>query len=71
MRTEPRVDPATVKGLIWPGDELAVFEERNVDTQKWYRVRITRAAANRAGAGLPVESEGWVSAGLVSPLTAP
>lgn len=71
LRSEPRVAPETTLGILWPGDKIVVFEERTTNGQSWYRIRITRIAPNRAGAGLPVESEGWVSASLLSTITAP
>lgn len=71
VRTEPRVAPETLKGLTWPGDEIAVLEQRDVDGLRWYRVRITRVAANRGGEGMPVNSEGWVAASLVSEISPP
>lgn len=71
LRSEPRVAPETGVGLIWPGDEIVAYEERTIAGQIWYRIRISRIAANRSGEGVPVDSEGWVSASLLSPITAP
>ena len=71
LRSEPRFVPETILGLVWPGDDIVVFEEQTTDGQTWYRIRITRISPNRPGLGLPVDSEGWVSASLLSTITAP
>lgn len=69
LRTEPRVAPETVVGLIWPGDQIQFLEPREVDGQFWYRIRITQAAADRPGAGVDTGTEGWASATLLSEVT--
>lgn len=69
LRNEPQVAPETVTGLIWPGDEVAFLEQQIVGKQPWFRVRVEREAGNRGGAGVPVGTEGWVSASLLSSLT--
>jgi hypothetical protein len=69
LRKEPLVAPETVLGLIWPGDEIQFLEPREVDGQFWYRIRITRAAANRPDVGVANDTEGWASETLLSPIT--
>jgi hypothetical protein len=72
LRSEPRVAPETVLGLVWPGDEIAFLEQRDVDGQVWFRIRVTREAGNRGGQGVPATTEGWASATLLSqPAPAP
>ena len=63
MRSEPRINPQTVKGLIFLGDKVTFLDERNVDTNLWYYVRITQRVNPR---GVPVGTEGWVHATLLS-----
>lgn len=69
LRKEPRVAPDTVVGLIWPGDQIAFLEQSDVGGQPWFRIKITKAADNRGGPGVPVGTEGWASATLLSALT--
>lgn len=63
MRSEPRINPQTVKGLIFLGDKVTFLDERNVGTNLWYYVRITQRVNSR---GVPVGTEGWVHATLLS-----
>lgn len=66
LRNDTRIAPETVIGLIWAGDQIAFLERRDVNNQVWYRIRITQAAPNRGGVGVPVGTEGWASATLLS-----
>jgi Bacterial SH3 domain len=68
LRSQPVISPETVVGLIWQGDQIQFLEQRDVDGQPWYRIRITRLAPNR-GEGVAVNSEGWASASLLSPVS--
>jgi hypothetical protein len=69
LRKEPRVAPETVIGLVWPGDQIAFLEQRDVGSQPWFRIKVTKAADNRGGPGVPVGTDGWASATLLSALT--
>lgn len=71
LRREPRVAPDTVLGLIYTGDAITFLEQRSVDGQPWFRIRVTRPADNRSGEGVPAGAEGWASATLLSPPTQP
>jgi hypothetical protein len=71
LRSEPRVAPETVTGLVWPGDQVVFLEQRDVGGLLWYRIRITGVAPNRAGDGVPVNTEGWAAASLLSPIAQP
>jgi hypothetical protein len=71
LRSDTRIADDTVVGLIWPGDQIEFLEQRDVDGQPWYRIRITALAPNRGGDGVPVGSEGWASASLLSPVAQP
>lgn len=66
LRTEPRVAPETVIGLIWPGDEIVFLEEQVTDNGIWYRIKVTRPAENRQAEGVPEGQEGWASSSLLS-----
>ena len=66
LRSEPRLEAATVIGLIWPGDQIIFLERRDVGGQAWYRIRVTKEAANRGGAGVPAGTAGWASGTLLS-----
>ncbi len=68
LRSEPRVVADTVLGLIWPGDQIEFLEQRDVDGQLWYRIRVTRLAPARDGNGVAIGTEGWASATLLSPV---
>ena len=68
LRREPVVDETNVLGLIWPGDEISFLEQRDVNGQTWFRVRIMNAAANRGGQGVDPGIEGWASGTLLSGL---
>lgn len=67
LRSEPRIAPETVIGLIYPGDTITFLERRTVGGQLWLRIRIVQPAANRAGEGVASGTEGWASATLLSP----
>lgn len=67
LRSEPRIANETVIGLIWPGDEVTFLEQQQTQGGVWYRIRVTREAANRGGAGVAVGTEGWASGTLLSP----
>ena len=66
LRSEPRVEATTVIGLIWPGDQITFLERRDVGGQTWYRIQVTKEAADRAGTGVPAGTAGWASATLLS-----
>lgn len=66
LRSEPLVADTTVIGLIWAGDEVTLLEQRDVDGQTWFRVRLDRPAQNRSGEGVAAGSSGWASALLLS-----
>jgi hypothetical protein len=61
LRSEPRVVPETVIGLIYPGDKVLLLEEQNVDGTAWFRVRVTETATTRSGEGVGLGTEGWAS----------
>lgn len=67
LRTEPRIANDTVVGLVWPGDQVVLFEEREVDGQRWYRLRVEQVAEPRGGNGVAAGTQGWVSALLLTP----
>lgn len=74
LRSEPRIADETVVGLIWPGDEVAFVEQRQVGGQLWFRIQVIQAAAERGGEGVPPGADGWASATLLSlptPVPAP
>ncbi|HEU4323898.1 MAG TPA: phosphodiester glycosidase family protein [Roseiflexaceae bacterium] len=67
LRSEPRIAPETVAGLLWPGDRVAVYERRQEGATLWLRVRVEAAARDRGGSGAEPGAAGWVSALLLSP----
>jgi hypothetical protein len=67
LRQEP--PNGTVIGLIWPGDEIKFLQEQQVGGQTWFRIRLTKPAANRSGEGVAADTVGWASATLLSPPT--
>jgi hypothetical protein len=69
MRNAPEVVDGNVLGLIWPGDQLAVFEQRQIADQVWYRVQVVAPATPRGGEGVATGATGWVAGVLTSPLT--
>ncbi|HWQ12698.1 MAG TPA: SH3 domain-containing protein [Roseiflexaceae bacterium] len=69
LRSEPRIAGETVVGLIWPGDQVAFIERREVDGQAWFHIQVLRPAPDRGGEGVPAGTEGWASATLLSPPT--
>jgi hypothetical protein len=72
LRSEPRIADETVIGLIWPGDEVAFVEQREVGGQLWFRIQVLQPAPDRAGQGVPIGADGWASATLLSqPTPAP
>jgi hypothetical protein len=72
LRREPRIAPETVIGLLWSGDEITFLEQSDVGGQVWFRIRVTKVADNRGGEGVPVGTDGWASATLLSqPTPAP
>lgn len=66
LRSEPRVVPETVIGLIFPGDEVAFLEQQQVAGGPWFRIRVTKAAAARGDGAVAEGTEGWASATLLS-----
>jgi hypothetical protein len=74
LRSEPRIADETVIGLIWPGDEVAFVEQREVGGQLWFRIQVLQPAPDRGGQGVPAGADGWASATLLSqptPVPAP
>jgi len=72
LRSEPRIAPETVVALIWPGDEVAFLERREVDGRVWYHIRVLQPAPDRGGEGAPAGTDGWADATLLSePAPAP
>lgn len=71
LRSEPIVADGNVIGLIWQGDQIAFLEEREIDGQLWYRIRLTAPAPNRGGEGVPATTEGWAAGSLLSPIAPP
>jgi Tol biopolymer transport system component len=72
LRSEPRLDPATVIAQVCPGDQVTILERRAAEDTDWVRVRVTEPSAEdcgpeRAEAG----AEGWIVSTLVSAPTAP
>lgn len=67
LRSEPRIAPETVRGLVWVGDTVTILERQAVGEQTWYRIKIVIPAPNRAAEGAAEGSEGWVSATLLTP----
>lgn len=63
LRSEPRIVPETVIGLIFPGDEIVFLAQHEVAGQRWYRIRVINPV-NRSG--VPAGTEGWASASLLS-----
>jgi hypothetical protein len=63
-----RKDPprGEVIGLLWIGDEVTFLQEQQVGGQTWFRIRLTKPAANRGGEGVAPGTEGWASATLLS-----
>jgi hypothetical protein len=68
LRIEPLIADNVV-GLIWPGDQVALIERREVDGQVWFRVQLLQPAPNRGGQGVAPGEDGWASATLLSPPT--
>jgi hypothetical protein len=69
LRTEPRIADDTVLGLIWPGDQVTLLEQREVGGQLWFRLQVLQPAPDRGGQGVPPGADGWASATLLSPPT--
>ncbi|MBC8163109.1 MAG: SH3 domain-containing protein [Roseiflexaceae bacterium] len=66
LRREPAIDDANVLGLIWPGDQINLLEQRDVAGQTWYRIQVTTPAADRSGEGVAAGTQGWASALLIA-----
>lgn len=66
LRSEPRLGDDTVLGLVWPGDRVAVYEQRTLGATSWLRVQIEQPAAKRGGAGAEAGAGGWISALLLT-----
>ncbi|HEX6291486.1 MAG TPA: SH3 domain-containing protein [Herpetosiphonaceae bacterium] len=60
LRSEPRIAPETVVGIVAPGDVLVLLENRTLEGAIWHRVRV----AEPKGA-VPAGTEGWVSEKLL------
>lgn len=67
LRSEPRIAPETVIGLIYPGDQVVFLEQQLVGGDPWFRVRVTGLAGERGEGGVSTGTEGWASATLLSP----
>lgn len=61
LRSEPRIAPETVLGLMQAGDQAAVLQTETIDGQSWHRVRIIRT-----GGVLSPGTEGWINGALLS-----
>ncbi|GAB4112390.1 MAG: SH3 domain-containing protein [Roseiflexaceae bacterium] len=66
LRSEPILANETVIGLVAVGDTLEVLRERDVNGQRWFYVRILAIAPQREPNAVAVDTEGWVSATLVT-----
>lgn len=71
LRSEPRLGEDTLLGLLWPGDRVAVYEQRAVGATSWLRVQLEQPAAGRGGQGAAAGAGGWISALLLSPAPPP
>lgn len=67
LRSETLLSPETVRGQLCIGDEVAFLEEQNVDAALWYRIRVTKLAAECSPQRAPVGAEGWANSTLLSP----
>lgn len=67
LRSEPRLGDDTLLGLLWPGDRVAVYEQRAVGATSWLRVQLEQPAPGRGGQGVAAGAGGWISALLLSP----
>lgn len=67
LRSQPQVAPETVIGQVCAGDQIDFLEERTTaDGARWYRIRLTAAAADCAPDRVTIGSVGWASATLLS-----
>ncbi|WP_029214884.1 SH3 domain-containing protein [Kallotenue papyrolyticum] len=60
LRSEPRVAPETVLGVLNLDDQVAILERQELAGQVWYRVQVTRTSG-----ALAVGSEGWINGALL------
>lgn len=66
LRREPQISDTNIVGLIYPGDEIAFLEQRDLEGQVWYRVQVLKPAADRPAAGVNAGEQGWASSLLLS-----
>lgn len=70
MRSEPAIiEPETVIGQVCVGDEVAFLEERQIEDALWRLVRMTeraRVCDPPQENPVPVGTEGWINARLLS-----
>lgn len=67
LRTEPLLVPETVLGQICPGDQIAFLEEQVLpEGARWYLIALTETAPDCTPDRVPVGTQGWASATLLS-----
>jgi hypothetical protein len=61
LRNQPLIADDSVLGLLCPGDQVALLEERTVENARWFRIRVSSVGEScspqRAGSGM----EGWAN----------
>jgi hypothetical protein len=67
LRSEPRVDPATVIGQICAGDQVDFLEQQTgADGATWFRIRVTATGESCSAQRVTIGSLGWASSTLLS-----
>lgn len=66
LRSEPRIAPETVVGLIYPDDRVVLLEERLVDNTPWFRIRLSEPGSAPRDGGVGPGTEGWASGTLLA-----
>jgi len=61
LRSEPRVAPETVLGVLEAGDRVVVLETQTVADQAWHRISLRETS----GALVP-GTEGWINGALLA-----
>lgn len=61
LRSEPRVAPETILGVLEAGDRVAVLETHTVEDQVWHRISLRETS----GAVAP-GTEGWINGALLA-----
>lgn len=67
LRSEPLVAPETVLAQVCPGDTVLVLEQ----VTDWARIRMIALAADCVPERASLNSEGWLSVSLLTPVTPP